>query len=120
VISCIVVVSIAYFTDYLVNAGQVSMSHSIIQSANKRFLSIDPIFHTMKKSGLIINKVSRGATSIESLVDITMYNFVPIIVAYTSMTIAFAQFDGFLATLALTFVVVFKSMWFFYFLFVNL
>lgn len=63
---------------------------SIDFNANQYFLTVDPIFHTMKSSGKIISKISRGSSSYEDVLDIITFDLLN--VATSIITIAIAMF----------------------------
>ena len=82
---------------------------SIDFNANQYFLTVDPIFHTMKSSGKIISKISRGSKSYEDVLDIVSFDLLGIVTSLTTIAITMFAFGwqiglvslGFLGFLAI-------------------
>ena len=60
---------------------------SIDFNANQYFLTVDPIFHTMKSSGKIISKISRGSKSFEDVLDIVSFDLLGIVTSLSNPAI---------------------------------
>jgi ABC-type multidrug transport system fused ATPase/permease subunit len=65
---------------------------SIDFNANQYFLTVDPIFHTMKSSGKIISKISRGSKSYEDVLDIVSFELLGIVTSLITVAITMFTF----------------------------
>ncbi len=70
---------------------------SIENSANNFFLAVDPIFHTLRSTGQIVAKVTRGSNSIDSLVDILQFSLLSTLGSIIGVIVAFLNVDFFYA-----------------------
>lgn len=70
-------------------------------------------FHTSHKTGSLISRLVRGGNAIESLTDIFVFNFIPLIFQLTIVVIALLQFDKLsaLVVLLMAFIFILYSVW---------
>jgi ATP-binding cassette subfamily B protein len=91
---------IGWLSDFLESIGFASIEHSIIVSANKFFLEVDPKFHFSRESGQILSKVNRGAASASNLIDVIIYELFTLFVSVISTIILFLNYDFYLGLIS--------------------
>lgn len=91
---------IGWLSDFLESVGFASIEHSIIVSANKFFLEVDPKFHFKRESGQILSKVNRGARSASNLIDVVVYEFFTLFISVVSTIILFLNYDVYLGLIS--------------------
>ncbi|MEI6729086.1 MAG: hypothetical protein WCK98_05580 [bacterium] len=89
-----------------INIRELQQSNkSLYYSADKFFLTVDPIAHATKSSGQIISKVDRGAAALIDIDAILSFDIYPVIFGLVAVIITFFSFNfqlGITATLILT------------------
>ncbi len=90
-----------YVSHYFSTLVEVQSINSIQYNAFKFFLTVDPLFHTMKSSGKIFAKIERCARAYEDFVDYVLWDILPIAVSITAVVITFLLTDRTLGLVAL-------------------
>lgn len=67
--------------------------NSISYAAYKYFLSVDPIYHSTKSSGQIINKIETTTKEMESLVSLIVESLLPTVIGFITVVLVMASFD---------------------------
>jgi hypothetical protein len=80
-----------------------NISLSIKFQAYEYFLTVDPIFHTLKSSGTIISKIENTTNNIGDFLGRLVGGFVPIFAGFTTTVIALFTIDFRLGLVALIF-----------------
>jgi ABC-type multidrug transport system fused ATPase/permease subunit len=83
---------------------QVKNMGSVEVGALKYFLTVDPINHSTKSSGQIISKVTRGASSYQTVLDVVIFDLVKIVTSLITVIIAMFAFGWQLGLVTLGFV----------------
>jgi len=83
---------------------QIQTMGSVELSANQFFLTVDPIFHTMKSSGKIISKIGRGSSSYEDILDLISFDLLSIVTSLITVSIAMFTFGWQLGLTSLGFI----------------
>jgi hypothetical protein len=83
-----------------------NISLSIKFQAYKYFLTVDPIFHSLKSSGTIISKIENTTNNIGDFLGRLVGGFVPIFAGFTTTVIALFTIDFRLGFVALIFYVI--------------
>lgn len=60
----------------------------------KHILELDHNFHTTHKTGSLISRLVRGSSAIERMTDVIAFNFLPLIVQFTIVSITIAYFNA--------------------------
>jgi len=84
---------------------------SVDFSANQFFLTVDPIFHSMKSSGKIISKIARASRSYERVLDSISFDLLGIVTSLTTVAITMFVFGweiGFVSLGFLSFIALFN------------
>lgn len=68
--------------------------HSFRTHMHKFFLYVDPIYHSTRSSGQIISKMNRLTGSLQTFLDIIVYNLFSVIFSLVSMVIIFITIDS--------------------------
>ncbi len=84
-----------YFAAFL----EVQCVNSILYNAIEHFLTVDPLYHTLKSTGKLFVKVERCARAYENFIDMMLWDILPVIISVLSVTITFFFLDR---TLGLT------------------
>jgi len=75
----------------------------------KHILNLDHKFHTTHKTGSLISRLGRGASSIDRMMDVIIFNFAPLILQLTIVAISFIYFDWLSALVVFITIIVFIS-----------
>jgi len=78
---------------YVFSVLMASIVSGIGYSAYTFFLTVDPIFHTKKRTGQIVAKIERAAKAFDKFLNTALYEFLPIIVRVITVTVTFLLFD---------------------------
>ena len=65
----IIVFAFDYFVRITNSILQLHCIHSIYYSAHKFFLTVDPLFHSDRSSGVVLNKTQRASLAFEDILD---------------------------------------------------
>jgi ABC-type multidrug transport system fused ATPase/permease subunit len=77
-----------------INTVQLQQSNkSIFYTADKFFLTVDPIAHATKSSGQIISKVDRGAAAIIDIDAILTFDIYPVIFGLLTVIVTFFTYN---------------------------
>ncbi|GAB4146649.1 MAG: hypothetical protein OHK0017_07430 [Patescibacteria group bacterium] len=87
---------------YLNPILQLQAVGSVEYSANKFFLTVDPIHHTTRSSGQIVAKVERGSSSFEDMLDFITFEVLTLFISLATVIITLWNFGGGLALTALS------------------
>ncbi len=105
---------IMYYFDPIL---RIQSSQSITYSANKFFLTTDPINHSNRSSGEIISKINRASTGIESLLGLVTLEFLSLGFTIISTVWIFWNFNyiyGLVVLGSLSFIIFFNIICFYY------
>ncbi len=89
--ACIIVIE--YVASYYSALLEIQSINSIQYHAFEFFLTVDPIFHTMKASGKLFAKIERCARSYEDFLDIILWDILPILVSISAVVTSFLITD---------------------------
>ena len=87
------VICLEFISNYFSGRVEIQSINSVQYNAFKFFLTVDPLFHTMKSSGKLFAKIERGARSYEDFLDIVLWDILPIIVSVTTVVVTFLLTD---------------------------
>ncbi len=65
-----------FLSSCLFSTEQARIGYGVRYSANKFFLTVDPIYHTMRTSGRLFSKINRGAHAYEDILTTFVYELV--------------------------------------------
>jgi len=91
------------------NIMQIVAMKSVEYSANKFFLSVDPIYHSTKSSGQIVSKISRGANSYEDFLDLLGSELLTIFISVITVSVAMFSFNWHLGLVSSLFIILIGS-----------
>ena len=80
------IIVLEFITVYCAALLEIQCINSILYNSFKHFLTVDPLYHTMKSTGKLFAKVERCARSYEDFLDITLWDIIPIIISMISVT----------------------------------
>jgi ABC-type multidrug transport system fused ATPase/permease subunit len=86
---------------------EAKTTYSVYSAANKFFLTVDPINHSTRSSGQIISKTSRGSERFEDILQMLLYDIIPIFATLITIVVAMVKYDfnlGIIAFLGILFV----------------
>lgn len=95
------IICIEYISVYYSALLEVECINSIQYNAFEFFLTVDPLYHTMKSSGKLFAKIERCARSYEDFLDIILWDILPVIIGITTVIITFLITDLKLGLVAL-------------------
>lgn len=72
---------------------EVQCVNSIMYNAIEHFLTIDPLYHTLKSTGKLVAKVERCARAYENLIDMMLWEILTVVISVISVTITFFYLD---------------------------
>lgn len=76
VLSKIFIETLSYIITFKSEApALLGITESVSMSATKYFLTVDPVFHSLRESGKIHSKVLNGSKAYGNLIDIIVFNF---------------------------------------------
>jgi ABC-type multidrug transport system fused ATPase/permease subunit len=84
---------------------------SIIQynmnlSAYQFFLTVDPVYHSTKSTGMIQSKISAAGREFSSLMSVMLFQLLPLAISLMTVVVGFFYFAGNLGSIALVFFVI--------------
>jgi len=77
---------------HLVNRLETNLMADLKRRFFNHILKLDHEFHTTHKTGSLISRLLRGSSAIERMIDIIVYNFVPLLVQVIAVTLAIVYF----------------------------
>lgn len=83
---------------------QLNIRQSVAYSANKFFLTVDPIWHSTRESGKIISKVQKASWSFEDILDIICFQITPLIISLFSASVILYRYERTLGITSILFV----------------
>lgn len=103
-----------YFFEYFVRLTntvfQVHCIHGIYFAAHKFFLTVDPIFHSERSSGVVINKTQRASQAYEDILDsFTSNGMLEMLIGTATVIITFFATNNILGIIALFTVIILVS-----------
>jgi ABC-type multidrug transport system fused ATPase/permease subunit len=103
-----------YFFEYFVRLTntvfQVHCIHSIYFAAHQFFLKVDPIFHSERSSGVVINKTQRASQAYEDLLDsFTSNGMLEMFIGAITVIVTFFSTNNILGVIALLTVIILVS-----------
>lgn len=87
------IICLEFISNYFSGRVEIQSINSVQYNAFKFFLTVDPIFHTMKSSGKLFAKIERCARAYEDFLDIVLWDILPIIVSVTTVVVSFLLTD---------------------------
>ena len=100
------VICLEYISVYFSALLEIQCINSIQYNAFQFFLTVDPIYHTMKSSGKLFAKIERCARSYEDFLDIILWDILPIVIGIVTVIITFLITDLKLGLVALCLLVI--------------
>lgn len=97
----LVIICIEYVSVFYSALLEMQSINSVQYNAFQFFLTVDPIYHTMKSSGKLFAKIERCARSYEDFLDIILWDLLPIIMGIVTVVITFLLTDIKLGLIAL-------------------
>ncbi len=94
------VIFIEYVSVYFSALLEIQCINSIQYNAFEFFLTVDPIYHTMKSSGKLFAKIERCARSYEDFLDIILWDILPVVIGIITVVITFLFTDPRLGLIA--------------------
>lgn len=92
---------------YLNTVTNAEIQGSISVSAQKFFLTVDPIYHSTKSSGSILSKIqSGGGRDFLMMMNSILFHVLPIITSYVTVTATLIYFNGYLGIISTGFFVI--------------
>ena len=85
---------------------QMQCINSIQYNAYQFFLSVDPLYHTMRSSGKLFAKIERGARAYEDFLDLFMLDLVPTVISILTVVGSFFWIDAKLGILCFVLLVI--------------
>ncbi len=101
VISWFGIICLEFISSYFSGRVEIQSINSVQYNAFRYFLTVDPLFHTMKSSGKLFAKIERGARAYEDFVDIVLWDILPILVSVTAVVSSFLMTDLVLGGMAI-------------------
>lgn len=95
------VIIIEFIGQYYSALLEIQCINSIQFNAFQFFLTVDPLYHTMKASGKLFAKIERAARAYEDFIDIALWDILPVIVSVTAVIISLFITDPLMAVVAL-------------------
>ncbi len=87
------VILLDYLSVYCAALMEIQCMNSVLYNSFKHFLTVDPVYHTLKSTGKLFSKITRCARAYENLLDILLWDLLPIIVSIGSVSIEFMRHD---------------------------
>lgn len=97
---------------YLFDLATIRTMSSVEYSAHKYFLTVDPIFHSTRSSGQILNKISKACSAFDPVFEIFTFSILNAFFGLITVTttIAFADLRlGIISGICLAIMVIFSS-----------
>ena len=95
------IICLEYVSVYFSSLLEIQSINSVQYNAFEFFLTVDPIYHTMKASGKLFAKIERCARSYEDFLDIILWDILPIIMGMITVVTTFLLTDIRLGLIAL-------------------
>jgi ABC-type multidrug transport system fused ATPase/permease subunit len=95
------VVLLEYASHYYAAMLEIQCINSIQYNAFVHFLTVDPKYHAMKASGKLFAKIERCARAYEDLLDIILWDVLPIVISMVAVVFTFLVTDTKLGLTAL-------------------
>jgi ABC-type multidrug transport system fused ATPase/permease subunit len=96
---CVIIVE--FIGQYYSALLEIQCINSIQFNAFQFFLTVDPLYHTMKASGKLFAKIERAARAYEDFIDIALWDILPVIVSVSAVIISLFITDPLMAVVAL-------------------
>jgi hypothetical protein len=91
---------------YLYAITNAEVQGSIWLSAQKFFLTVDPVYHSTKSSGAIFSKIqSGGGREFTTMINSILFNIIPVFTSYITVTLTLIYFNGYLGIISTIFFV---------------
>ena len=100
------IIVLEYVSIYYSALLEIQSINSVQYNAFEFFLTVDPIYHTMKSTGKLFAKIERCARSYEDFLDIILWDILPVIIGITTVVITFFVTDIRLGLIALVLLLV--------------
>jgi ABC-type multidrug transport system fused ATPase/permease subunit len=97
---------------YLFDLATIKSILSVELSAHKYFLTVDPIFHSTRSSGQIINKINKACGAYDPIFEIFTFSILNVVFGLITVVSAISFVDlklGIITGICLTIMVVFSS-----------
>jgi hypothetical protein len=92
---------------YINTIANAAVQGSISISAQKFFLTVDPIHHSTKSSGSILSKIQAGGgRDFLMMMNSIIFNIFPIITSYITVTVTLIYFNGYLGIVSTAFFII--------------
>lgn len=87
------IISLEYVSVYAAALMEIQCMNSVLYNSFKHFLTVDPIYHTLKSTGKLFSKITRCARSYENLLDIILWDLLPLTVSIVVVIGEFFRHD---------------------------
>ncbi len=87
------VVALEYLSVYCAALMEIQVMNSVLYNSFKHFLTVDPLYHTLKSTGKLFSKITRCARAYENFLDIILWDLLPIVVSIVAVSIEFMKHD---------------------------
>lgn len=87
------IICLEFISVYCAAFLEVQCVNSILYNAIEHFLTVDPLYHTLKSTGKLFAKVERCARAYENFIDMMLWDILPVVVSVSSVTITFFFLD---------------------------
>jgi ATP-binding cassette subfamily B protein len=94
---------------YTVNRFQVKVMSSAAQDFITHVLNLSFRFHSNRKTGTLSKEFARGISALEAIMDAIMFNWIPLVIRVTGVTIVFWTIDWRLAAIVFFMVIFFMT-----------
>jgi hypothetical protein len=92
---------------YINTVTNAEIQGSISISAQKFFLTVDPIYHSTKSSGSILSKIQAGGgRDFLMMMNSIIFNVIPTITSYITVTVTLVYFNGYLGVMSTSFFII--------------
>lgn len=87
------IIVLEFVSTYCAALIEIQCINSVMYNAFQHFLTVDPLYHTMKSTGKLFAKVERCARAYEDFLDIILWDIMPIVVSMVSVIVTFFIVD---------------------------
>jgi ABC-type multidrug transport system fused ATPase/permease subunit len=87
------IIVLEFVSVYCASLLEVQCVNSILYNSIEHFLTVDPLYHTLKSTGKLFMKVERCARAYENFIDMMLWDILPVIISVASVTITFFFLD---------------------------
>ncbi len=94
---------------YTVNRFQVNVMSSAAQNFIQHVLNLSFRFHSNRKTGTLSKEFARGISALEAIMDAIMFNWIPLVIRVTGVTLVFWTIDPRLAAIVFFMVIFFMT-----------